>query len=455
MGGIQGTPVSLEEMLTAREWRVALQQHALQGANDKTLVCFTLNISGPVKAFSLAERTFHEGEAGIHALLQSEGVAFESIALEKTNTGYMLLLLAALQPVPLKKLLCQLEDNHPLGRLFDIDVIAETGKVGREALSMPERTCLLCDRPAFECGRSRRHTVEALQRQTLRIMENYFQELEATKLSAFATRALLYEVAVSPKPGLVDRFNNGSHQDMNFYTFMDSASVLSDYFKQVAKAGLTATGSPAALFERCRYLGRMAEARMYASTDRVNTHKGAIFSMGILCAAAGFVFAQTGEYTEEALIACVRQMTAAQGQTLESVTHPKTAGERAFLEYGCGGIREEACKGFPSVFQVALPVLRQMMEQTADRDQAGCAAILHLMACVDDTCLLKRGGYEEFIRQREALVKTRDKLGSYERLIPTMKALDEEYIAKNLSAGGCADLMAATWFVYFVTTEQA
>ena len=445
--------MSLDEMLIAREQRVAWQEEALLGASDKALICFTLNIVGPMKAFPQADQTFDEGSAGIQALLKSEGVAFEIKRCVRMKTGYTLLVLAEYSPVKLKALLCQLEENHPLGRFFDIDIIARSGKISRQDIGMPERKCILCDHPAFICSRSRQHTVEELQHKTLSVMGNYFLEREAKALATSAIRALLYEVAVSPKPGLVDRLNNGSHRDMNFYTFISSATALYDYFFLVAKAGLTFTASPDILFKQCRYLGRLAEAQMHAATHDVNTHKGAIFSMGILCAAAGYVFTHNGTYTTETLRTCVEQMTGSLRQELLNVNHPRTSGEHAFIEYRCGGIREEACNGFPSVFNVAYPVLKQIMEQTGDCDTAGCAALLHLMGCVNDTCLIKRGGYDELIYQRSKSARACQCLDSYEKLMQEMKTLDDEYISKNLSVGGCADLMAVAWFVYFVTTK--
>ena len=102
----------------------------------------------------------------------------------------------------------------------------------------------------------------------------------------------MYEACTTPKPGLVDMNNSGSHSDMDIYTFIDSSSVLVSYFRKFSLAGIRyCNDEPYQLFEKIRYLGMLAEDEMLISTNNVNTHKGLIFSLGIICSALGYLFA--------------------------------------------------------------------------------------------------------------------------------------------------------------------
>ncbi|MDO5391814.1 MAG: citrate lyase holo-[acyl-carrier protein] synthase [Eubacteriales bacterium] len=192
-------------------------------------------------------------------------------------------------PLIIKKLTSDLEDESELGRLFDMDVLRPNGeKVDRAELGLSPRRCLICGGPAKECARSHTHTVEQLQERTLQILTKAMEGFQAKKAASLACRALLYEVCTTPKPGLVDRSNSGSHQDMDVFTFISSASALWPYFETCTRIGMATAKLPAPeTFLRLRSAGKKAEADMFSATGGVNTHKGAIFSVGILCAALG------------------------------------------------------------------------------------------------------------------------------------------------------------------------
>lgn len=139
-------------------------------------------------------------------------------------------------PAPaVKGLTCQIEEADGLGRLFDMDVLAPDGrKLDRGELGLPPRRCLICGGPAAECASRRAHTARELQGRTRKVLCEYFHRKFAGRIAALATQSLLYEVSVTPKPGLVDRANNGSHPDMDFYTFLRSAATLTPWFRDMA-----------------------------------------------------------------------------------------------------------------------------------------------------------------------------------------------------------------------------
>ena len=107
--------------------------------------------------------------------------------------------------------------------------------------------------------------------------------------------ALLGEVYATPKPGLVDRRDTGAHRDMNYETFLASTEAITPYMVRMFVEGMDATAAgqtPEAVFRAIRGIGLEAERAMYAATDGVNTHKGMIFTMGIVLAAAGILYAR-------------------------------------------------------------------------------------------------------------------------------------------------------------------
>ena len=119
------------------------------------------------------------------------------------------------------------------------------------------------------------------------------KQLTAEIIGELAVRALRIEAAVTPKPGLVDRENSGAHDDMDYPLFLASSAALQPCFIACAKAGIDGyKKNPAQLVPILRRIGRCGETAMYAATKGVNTHKGAIFSMGILCCALGMLVAR-------------------------------------------------------------------------------------------------------------------------------------------------------------------
>ena len=163
--------VTLTDMLDARERRAFLQSRLLKEYN-LPLICFTLNIPGPVKVLPKVPQAYEQGCRLIKRALMEQ--AFPVVHLEeiKEKTGYEAFFCVDAPAIELKRMMVQLEDQDLLGRLFDIDVIQTNGfKISREETGGSGRRCLLCGRPAQECGRSRRHTVPELTARVQSILE--------------------------------------------------------------------------------------------------------------------------------------------------------------------------------------------------------------------------------------------------------------------------------------------
>lgn len=268
--------------------------------------------------------------------------------------------------------------------------------------------------------------------------------------AARAAAALFAELETYPKPGLVSPVDSGSHDDMDAGMFRRSIVAIEPFFARLAAAGKA--GFPLATL---RDIGLEAEAAMLMATGGVNTHRGAVFALGLLCAAAGSGARDLAEYARDTW-----------GEALASERVPGDShGAGAMRRFGVGGARGEAAAGFPSVLEVGLPALREgrrlaggpMLQdvvpvQSARVRQVEEAARVHaffaLLAHLDDTNLLHRGGAEglAFAQASARAFLNAGGVGAPDwrkRAVATHRA----FVACRLSPGGSADLLAVTLFL--------
>lgn len=446
--------VSLIQMLDARERRVWHQQELL-GAYGKPLVCFTMNIAGPVKDSPLIRRGFARGRQLLERQFLRCGIKPLKIDLSKAVTGPEAFYVLDAEPLTIKKLTTLVEDASPLGRLFDMDVLRPNGKkVDREELRLEGRKCLICGGPAKVCSSRRVHPVAELQARTTAILTETMDTLDAATAARQAVRALLYEVTTTPKPGLVDRRNSGSHTDMDSFTFMSSAASLYPYFEACTRAGRkTADGPAPETFAALRPLGCEAEGEMLAATHGVNTHKGAIFSIGIVCAALGRL--DRAVWADPArVLAEVSTMTAGltakdfAGVTAENAV---TAGQKLYVQYGITGVRGQVEAGLPAVLEFGLPALEKGLAAGYSLNQSGCGALLAIIANSTDTNLIARSDRATQLAVVEELKALLARTPYPDEA--ALRALDDRFIAANLSPGGSADLLALCYLLHFFKTE--
>lgn len=465
-------PVSVEDMMKARDRRAALQSRLIQNFG-LPVVSFTLNIPGPVKILPGVPDFFDRGADAVKQALEkaSVSVVFEEEIRE--HTGYELFLCADASPERLKEITVPLEEESKAGRLYDIDIIRTDGsKVSREELNFPSRCCLLCGEPAHACSRSRRHTVEELVAYICHLIdEDSFLEY----LFQAARDSLLDEVSATPKPGLVDKNDNGAHQDMCYETFLRSTDAVAPYMKQMAEQGLSCHNeTPQVLFSRIRKTGIEAEKAMFSITGGVNTHKGMIFSMGILSACAGYLYGRGEAIRTERLFSMAKELCGQEIQQdfsqletfkqktvgkLEHSAKPLSHGEKLYLTYGLRGIRGEAADGFPSLTDISLPVFltslteleRNDPEENSDErwNRACLQTLLSLMAQVEDTNIFHRGGPDAAAYVKEQAIQALADGGALDaQWRDRLSSMNQDFIKKNISPGGCADLLALTVFLF-------
>ena len=261
----------------------------------------------------------------------------------------------------------------------------------------------------------------------------------AQSIGRVAFGALIDELLTWPKPGLVSHIDSGSHDDMDCSTFHASAVALRPFFVRLASAGAEAT-----TMDDLRIIGLEAEQAMLIATGGINTHRGAIFALGLLCAATAALKCQSAQTPTASRIAAY--VGSRWGSSIVRGPIPlHSHGSAVLRRFGAGGARAQAAAGFPHVVQIGLPALRRARAMSHDEEAARVEAFFALLASVEDTNLLHRGGVEGLEYARAAAQHFLE-TGGISREGWEARALEIHlnFVSRHLSPGGCADLLAAT-----------
>lgn len=275
-------------------------------------------------------------------------------------------------------------------------------------------------------------------------------------LGPIAAKALILEMALTPKPGLVDPASNGAHRDMTYLTLLASIEALRPFLDAYYQAGWNHKGPVSALFTRVRHLGQKAEAAMLRATKGINTHKGANFSFAVILAASGYYCHQVqpeGPFTprdfrliQETIQAMTRDLIARDFQGLAHKTH-LSYGERLYLKHGLTGIRGQAASGYALVFDHILPYFRDALAGGGDPQPVLLKTLLLIMANCEDSNLIHRGGIAAWKQvQKEA----QQLFDSTQEPAQALRDYDQVLIQRHLSPGGAADLLAITFYFAFL-----
>lgn len=269
------------------------------------------------------------------------------------------------------------------------------------------------------------------------------------KISSFAIQAMIYEVSCYPSPGLVSPVSCGAHKDMDFFTFIDSTSVLSKYLTLFVQEGFS-NKSYKEIFDAIRKIGITAEQDMFVKTKGINTHKGMLFLMGITCAAIGKAIYEKKGF--ECIQSIIKEMTTGivEKELIQlNHTDAQSHGEKLFFKYKTDGVRGEVERGIPTVFQFSLDFYKENFELNI-KDRL-VHTLIGIMQICDDSTILHRHSVKilEEVKEtaREVIAmggmkttKGREKIDN----------LCTEFIERNISPGGSADLLGVTVFLSLV-----
>jgi triphosphoribosyl-dephospho-CoA synthase len=266
------------------------------------------------------------------------------------------------------------------------------------------------------------------------------EAIAARRLSELARQALVAEAELSPKPGLVDRRGSGSHSDLSLDIMRRSASAIAPFFTDMAVASQSISMGPA-LRSTVAAIGRAAEAAMLEVTNGSNSHRGAIWVLGLLVTAASQGSNSTPEdiARDAGLLALLPD---------RAQPHLVSHGDVVKARYGATGARGEAYSGFPHVVHVGLPALRAARRRGCTETNSRLCALLKIMVRLEDTCVLYRGGAQALIAVQKGAAGVLAAGGPGSVMgDEAIRRLDREFIDRRVSPGGSADLLSSTLFL--------
>jgi triphosphoribosyl-dephospho-CoA synthase len=410
-----------------RELRQALAAAGACGAASVLMV--STNVPGGAKERPGLAELVHEALDRLEDAIGLEVGLSRVDALGPFHLGH-----AAVSPQEAKRAALLLEAATPEGRLLDLDIYGLDGvQVDRAALDLAPRTCLLCGEPAGACMRLRRHAPEALVARVDALLTGGAPATVRLDPEGFAVhlhQGALGELDLTPKPGLVDRHDPGSHTDLSYGVMQASANLLPLYYRDLLDCA--AARRPLEAFVQA---GLGAEGRMFREIG-TNAHKGYIFLSGLVLMA---------------VVAGRGRLSSLPGGVAETArrffaTHPSTATHGAVIrdQSGLGGIRAEAEAGLPAVFEQGWPKYRQALAAGWDPERAAFYLMAVLMQHVEDTTAIQRCGPEGLARLRRDGARLQARMEDGQDARPLLAGLNDDYRRLRLTMGGVADCLALT-----------
>jgi holo-ACP synthase/triphosphoribosyl-dephospho-CoA synthase len=442
----------LQEILAARDARSLLRKEF--SLRNQSALSLNLNVPGYPKSNEIVRRFFLYCLGDLKIYLSARLIHLEEkeeiLKIDAAGDFYIVPFSTGHRTVNDIKQFCEdFEETHAWGRFIDVDI---TDRAGLTVSSGKSKSCFYCnEHPADVCRIEKRHETEDVREFMFSGMKAYcLQQREITicrNLSSLALQSILYEISLTPKPGLVDKFSNGAHTDMNYNTFLNSTAAISAFFNDMAKAGFAFAGSDMTkALPVIRNLGLRMEKSMYESTGNVNTQKGIIFLMGLSLFSSGFLFAQEDEFNTEKFRTIVKDICKnLTYNEMERLDHPpETHGERIYHKLKIAGARGEAENGFPAVFEAGLP---ELLKDAELNEQALHRAFLAIASINKDTNILHRSSPEVLDQFR--------KLSQTALETDNMDSLLEFCIRQGISPGGSADILAVSIYIYLLIKQSA
>ena len=246
-------------------------------------------------------------------------------------------------------------------------------------------------------------------------------------IADLAERSLRQELDTTPKPGLVDKQDNGAHKDMDYALMSASISALRPYLTRIAVESAAEVNAAGIMS-----IGIEAEAAMLKATGGVNTHKGALFCIGLSIAAASFLACSTGTVEADSF----RELVSRTASRIPSAQ--STHGAEAKRNFKVGGALENAREAYPELFTAWLPYYRSL-----EGDPYRChKTLLYIMTELDDTNVLHRRGSEGLAHTKSEAARLLKDFS-----LDGLSSMNRDFIRENISPGGSADMLSLTMFI--------
>jgi len=441
----------LHKILDARESR-AFKRKAYTESGLCTL-SLSLNIPGYPKYNQLTEEVFIRILKDLKNYLLANrifiSISQEQIITDEAGHFYIVPLELNNKTIQQIKSLCEnFESTFVIGRITDVDVFNDKGK---PISSGKKKACIICkDKPAVECMREETHKYEDIRAFMFRMMDDYNRQQQAEsiskKLSELATKALIYEFSLSPKPGLVDAFGSGSHLDMNYYSFINSTAALSPYWQDFVKLAFQYKGCITDALPEIRRIGLQAEEAMFRSSNNVNTQKGLVFLIGISVFSSAYTIYKNNTFDTQVFIKTLKGICADLVKSeLQNVINNESKKKKKVKG---AGARYEAQRGFPYIFENILPFLEDNIKDNTFLekellDHILRTALLKIMAHINDSNILYRKGEQEAGKIKNLAIQSINNDEAYKKLC-------DYCLKEQISPGGSADMLAVSLFLFFV-----
>ena len=464
----------MNKILKAKERRFELKKEISN--RDLISISLSLNIVGYPKTNEQISLFFKLISAELILFLKANLISFieKDILNLFDDAGNFLIIsispiLTSKSSIEIKELCERFENSYSFGRILDVDVTDENFSV---ISSNKLKKCYICNEPALECMRNKKHPIEELQNHISVMMKSFItqkrKEKIIKKISSIAIKSILYEISLSPKPGLVDRFSSGSHTDMDFFTFLNSTSVLSQYFNNFAELGYGYCNKNNFddVLPKIRVIGLQMENDMFYETNGINTQKGIIFLLGLTIFATSLLISRNEKFSflriSEIISLVTKNIVNNELKRLSSLKSSKdiTHGEICHKEFGDklgGGIRYEVEHGLPTVINHSLPFIKSFTNKKfiieSDLKEIMLRTLLNIMSNNNDTNILYRNGKDKLDKikslSKQALSEQKP-ISNNSNYSELMKYCKDE----KISPGGSADLLVVTIFLYFVESVK-
>lgn len=272
---------------------------------------------------------------------------------------------------------------------------------------------------------------------------------EAFKIGESAILGMLYEVSTSPSPGLVSPYSTGSHNDMNFLTFLASTASIAHAMYICAQIGIDYNDD---ILMKIRTVGIQTEKNMMCATKGINTQRGLLFLAGVVAAACGNCIKnkeQINRYTISNNIKIIcKGIVYNELNTIKDINH-LTNGEKLYLKYGLTGIRGEVENGLPSILNTSIKMYEDALNFGLTIEAALSHTLVGLMSVVEDTTVVNRCGMKGLNIMSKMSKKAVD-LGGMKTLEGRkyINKMEDVFLKNNISPGGAADLLAITVMIH-------
>ncbi len=410
----------MKDILLEREKRAKKIEKIISYYNNKTILTLKLNIPGKNKNLF----PFHIALVNMHQIIKT---SYKQVLIDekfiRSDAGDTFVFVLENNPLVLKKETINLEQKSPVNRLVDLDVFDGQKWLSRQDVNMKPRKCYVCNRDAHDCARSQRHDVILLLNKMKETVIDFYTE----KLVNDVESAIVSELKLYPKAGLVSHIDSGCHNDMNYQLFLRSKDSILPYVKELVHIGFEEKIE----ISKLKQLGITAEKAMFKVTNNINTHKGLIFLLGLFIPAFINSLKKNDISFQEKMQSLAKQVIGSYYQQINEMA--LSNGDVIYQKYGIKGIRQEALMGLPSLFLFPF----SNIENISDKHHQ---YLIEFMSVLDDTTIIHKTSLNDLYQVKNDMKQLIEN-GGYVKNRRRFLQLSNEYKKKNISPGGSADML--------------